>query len=86
MDFPLTIEAFRALRFKVVAFGDTAGEHWNRMVCAIDGLTKYNSYTIRNGEFGKKRTHYYYNGRVYFDKPNQIRELINRINGHNGTN
>lgn len=86
MDYPLTIEAFRALRFKVVAFGDTAGEHWNRMTCDIDGLTKYNSYTIRNGEFGKKRTHYYYNGRVYFDKPTQIRELINRINGHNGTN
>ena len=86
MDFPITIEAFRSLRFKVVAFGDTAGEHWNRMTCDIDGLSKYNSYTIRNGEFGKKRTHYYYNGRVYFDKPNQIRELINQINERNGIN
>lgn len=85
MDFPLTIEAFRSLRFKVVAFGDEVGEHWNRMVCAIDGLTKYNCFEIHpDGEWGKKKTHYYYDGRIYFE--NDIKALIKRINELHGIN
>lgn len=85
MVFPITIETFRALRFRVVAFGDEVGAHWNRMVCAINGLTKYNCFEIRpDGEWGKKKTHYYYDGKIYFE--NDLRELIKRINERNGIN